>query len=142
VNDSSSFDIEIPAKPEYLSMVRSLVTEAAENKTHLSRSRVDDFKTAVSEATTKPIEAHNRASSKETIKIHCIISPGRIEFHITDKGKGFYPDQVQKLPEPDDPQRLSFERGLGIYLMKVLTDEVEIHSSPDGTRVTLVIQVQ
>ncbi|MXW42654.1 MAG: ATP-binding protein [Acidimicrobiia bacterium] len=141
MNNSSSFDIEITARAKYLSLVRSLVEEAAETKTSLSRTQVEDFKVAVSEATTNAIEAHARASSDETIKIRCTVDSERVEFRIADKGCGFYPDQIQPLPEPDDPDRLTFERGLGIYLMKVLADEVEIQSNKNGTEVTLVIQV-
>ncbi len=139
--DPASIDFEIPARPEYLSLVRSLVVEAADMDTNLSRERVEDFKVAVSEATTNAIEAHARACRDESIRIRCKITEDRIEFHITDRGFGFYPDQIQVLPEPDDPSRLNFERGLGIYLMRVLSDDVEINSGPDGTQVCLAIHL-
>ena len=139
--DPASIDFEIPARPEYLSLVRSLVVEAADMDTNLSRERVEDFKVAVSEATTNAIEAHARACRDESIRIRCMITEDRIEFHITDRGFGFYPDQIQVLPEPDDPSRLNFERGLGIYLMRVLSDDVEINSGPDGTQVCLAIHL-
>ena len=140
-SDSTQFDFEIPARPEYLSLVRSLVVEAAESDTKLSRERVEDFKVAVSEATTNAIEAHARACRDESIRIRCTVTDDRLEFHITDRGYGFYPDQIQVLPEPDDPSRLNFERGLGIYLMRVLSDKVEIQSGPDGTEVSLAIDL-
>ena len=140
-SDPTSLDFEIPARPEYLSLVRSLVVEAAEMDTHLSRERVEDFKVAVSEATTNAIEAHARACRDESIRIRCTLTSDRLEFHIADQGFGFYPDQIQILPEPDDPSRLNYERGLGIYLMRVLSDDVEIHSSPDGTEVCLAMQL-
>lgn len=139
--DPTSMDFEIPARPEYLSLVRSLVVEAAEMDTHLTRERVEDFKVAVSEATTNAIEAHARACRDESIRIRCTVGADRLEFHITDQGFGFYPEQIQVLPEPDDPSRLNYERGLGIYLMRVLSDDVEIHSGPDGTEVTLAIHL-
>lgn len=140
-SDLTRFDFEIPARPEYLSLVRSLVVEAAESDTKLSRERVEDFKVAVSEATTNAIEAHARACSDESIRIRCTVTDDRLEFHVTDRGYGFYPDQVQVLPEPDDPNRLNFERGLGIYLMRILSDKVEIQSGPDGTEVHLAIDL-
>lgn len=139
--DPTRFDFEIPARPEYLSLVRSLVVEAAESDTKLSRERVEDFKVAVSEATTNAIEAHARACRDESIRIRCTITDDRLEFHVTDRGYGFYPEQIQVLPEPDDPSRLNFERGLGIYLMRILSDRVEIHSGPDGTEVSLAIDL-
>ncbi len=140
-SDPTRFDFEIPARPEYLSLVRSLVVEAAESDTTLSRERVEDFKVAVSEATTNAIEAHARACRDESIRIRCTVTDDRLEFHVTDRGFGFYPDQIQILPEPDDPSRLNFERGLGIYLMRILSDKVEIQSGPDGTEVYLAIDL-
>ncbi len=140
-SDPAHFDFEIPARPEYLSLVRSLVVEAAETDATLNRERIEDFKVAVSEATTNAIEAHARACRDESIRIRCKITEDRLEFHITDRGFGFYPDQVQVLPEPDDPSRLNYERGLGIYLMRVLSDDVEIKSGPDGTEVSLAIHL-
>ena len=140
-SEPTMIDFEIPARPEYLSLVRSLVVEAAEIDTELTRERVEDFKVAVSEATTNAIEAHARACLDESIRIRCTLTPDRIEFHITDRGFGFYPDEIQVLPEPDDPSRLNYERGLGIYLMRVLSDDVEIHSGPDGTEVSLAIHL-
>lgn len=140
-SDPTRFDFEIPARPEYLSLVRSLVVEAAESDTKLSRERVEDFKVAVSEATTNAIEAHARACRDDSIRIRCTVTDDRLEFHVTDRGYGFYPDQVQVLPEPDDPSRLNYERGLGIYLMRILSDRVEIQSGPDGTEVCLAIDL-
>ena len=140
-SDPTQFDFEIPARPEYLSLVRSLVVEAAESDTKLSRERVEDFKVAVSEATTNAIEAHARACRDESIRIRCTVTDDRLEFHVTDRGYGFYPDQIQVLPEPDDPSRLNYERGLGIYLMRILSDKVEIQSGPDGTEVYLAIDL-
>lgn len=140
-SDPTQFDFEIPARPEYLSLVRSLVVEAAESDTKLSRERVEDFKVAVSEATTNAIEAHARACRDESIRIRCTVTDDRLEFHVTDRGYGFYPDQIQVLPEPDDPSRLNYERGLGIYLMRILSDKVEIQSGPDGTEVSLAIDL-
>ncbi|MXZ84230.1 MAG: ATP-binding protein [Acidimicrobiia bacterium] len=140
-SDPTQFDFEIPARPEYLSLVRSLVVEAAEMDASLSRERIEDFKVAVSEATTNAIEAHARACRDDSIRIRCTLFDDRLEFHITDRGYGFYPDQIQVLPEPDDPSRLNFERGLGIYLMRVLSDKVEIQSGSDGTEVSLAIDL-
>ncbi len=140
-SEPTRFDFEIPARPEYLSLVRSLVVEAAEKNATASRERIEDFKVAVSEAATNAIEAHARACRDDSILIRCTLTDDLLEFHITDRGFGFYPDQIQVLPEPDDPSRLNFERGLGIYLMRVLSDDVDIQSGPDGTEVSLSIHL-
>ncbi len=139
--DLACIDFEIPARSEYLSLVRSLVVEAAEMDATLSQERIEDFKVAVSEATTNAIEAHARACCDDSIQIRCTLADDCLEFHVVDRGFGFYPDQLQVLPEPDDPSRLNFERGLGIYLMRVLSDRVDIRSGPDGTEVRLAINL-
>lgn len=138
---STSIDFEIPARPEYLSLVRSLVIEAADLDSALSSDRLEDLKVAVSEAATNAIEAHARACRDDSIRVRCLLTSDRIEVHISDSGSGFYPEQVETLPEPDDPSRLEYERGLGLYLMRVLADETEIHSSEDGTEVCLVMRL-
>jgi anti-sigma regulatory factor (Ser/Thr protein kinase) len=38
-----------------------------------------------------------------------------------------------------DPRRLEHESGLGLTLIRSLTDEAEIRSSPSGTAVRLVV---
>ncbi len=140
-HDSTGFDLEVPARPEYLSLVRSLVAEAIGMDPSLSKERLEDLKVAVSEAATNAIEAHARACRDDSIQIRCILTADRIEVRVTDHGSGFYPEQVEILPEPDDPTRLDYERGLGLYLMRVLTDDVGIHSSPTGTEVCLVFRL-
>ena len=139
--DPTNIDFEVPARPEYLSLVRSLVVEAADMDSALSQERLEDLKVAVSEAATNAMEAHARACLDESIQIRCTLAADRIEVHITDRGSGFYPDQVETLPEPDDPGRLEYERGLGLYLIRVLTDKAEIRSSPDGTEVCLIMRL-
>ncbi|WP_419918499.1 ATP-binding protein [Candidatus Poriferisocius sp.] len=141
MSSSTCFDLEVPARPEYLSLIRSLVVEAATTDPSLTRERLEDLKVAVSEAATNAIEAHVRACRDDSIQIRCTLTSDRIEVRITDHGSGFYPDQVEILPEPDDPARLDYERGLGLYLMRVLTDDIGIHSSPDGTEVRLVVRL-
>ena len=42
-------------------------------------------------------------------------------------------------PPPTQPERLSYERGLGIPLMRALADQVEFRSEGGGTTVRLVI---
>jgi anti-sigma regulatory factor (Ser/Thr protein kinase) len=59
---------------------------------------------------------------------------------IVDRGAGFDPESLPEHPPVTDPERLNFERGLGIPLNRTLVDDVEIDSSADGTTVRLVLQ--
>ena len=52
---------------------------------------------------------------------------------------GFDPSKLKKHPPVTDPERLEYERGLGVTLMRRLTDECSITPSKNGTTVTLIV---
>ena len=66
---SNAISLVIPAQPEYLSLVRSVVAAAAALDPNLGDDRIEDLRIAVSEATTNAIEAHAVMGSTETITI-------------------------------------------------------------------------
>ena len=45
-----------------------------------------------------------------------------------------------RLPDPTDPTRLQHESGLGIPLIKVLTDDVTFEPAGDGTIVSMTLK--
>ncbi|GIU84760.1 MAG: serine-protein kinase RsbW [Acidimicrobiales bacterium] len=132
-------ELEIPAKPEYLGLARVIVAAAAGLDPSLGDERIDDLRIAVSEATTNAIEAHARLASDERVVVRCRLDEDRIEVEVVDHGPGFTPELVPPPPQPDDPERLGWERGLGLPLMKTLADEIDISSSDSGTTVKLVV---
>jgi serine/threonine-protein kinase RsbW len=131
--------LEIPARPEYLSLARQVVAAAAALEPTFRDERIDDLRVAVSEATTNAVEAHADVSSTDRIVIRCNLGDDRIEVEVLDQGLGFDPDEVSEVPDAVEPERLHYERGLGIPLMRVLADEAEIVSDRDGTAVRLVV---
>jgi len=132
-------ELEIPARPEYLSLARLVVAAAASLEPSLHDERIEDLRVAVSEATTNAISSHAALDGEERIVIRCDLDDERIEVWIVDQGAGFDPDAVEEMPDITDPARLEHEGGFGLPLMRVLTDEAEIRSSPDGTAVKLVV---
>lgn len=132
-------ELSIPPRVEYLSMVRAVVAAAASKNQGVAQSRIDDLRLIVSEATTNAIEAHHRAEIATPISITCELEPERIGVFVRDFGTGFDPDQLVAHPPVTDPERLEFERGLGIPLMRRLADVHEIDSTPTGTTVRMVV---
>jgi len=132
-------ELEIPARPEYLSLARLVVAAAASIDASMRDDRIEDLRVAVSEATTNAIEAHTAMDGEERIVIRCNLADDRIEVEVEDQGGGFDPGAVEALPAMSDPARLDIEGGFGLPLMRVLADEAEIRSSPDGTAVKLVV---
>jgi serine/threonine-protein kinase RsbW len=134
-----SLELVVPARPEYIAMVRLVVASLATARRNLADQRVDDIKLAVSEACTNAIEAHAAAGVDEPVTVLVVEKAERIEILIVDHGAGFDPDDLLIHPPPNDPERLNFERGLGIPLMRTLVDDVEFRSSEEGTTVRMVV---
>lgn len=139
MTDDFGVELEIPAEPEYLSMVRAVVSTGAALDPRLQDDRIEDLRLAVSEATTNAIEAHAQMGSNERISIRCNLGDDRVEVEVLDHGEGFDPDNVVVHPHVTDPERLEYERGLGLPLMRILADEHEITSGDNGTSVRLVV---
>lgn len=134
-------ELEIPARPEYVSLARQVVAAAAAVEPRFRAERIDDLRLAVSEAITNAVEAHAEALGEGRIGIRCHLEVAgdciRVEVH--DSAGGFDPDAVPSVPEPDDPSRLGFEHGLGIPIMRELADETQIRATDSGTMVELVV---
>jgi anti-sigma regulatory factor (Ser/Thr protein kinase) len=134
--------LEIPARVEYLGLARQVVAAAAAIEPRFLDERIDDLRIAVSEATTNAIEAHlehGDQGADERISIRCNLDDEQIEVAVFDSAGGFDPDVVEGPPEPTATDRLDWERGLGLPLMRELADETEIESDSAGTTVRLVV---
>ncbi len=136
-------ELEIPASPEYIAIARLVVSSIASSRRNLADDRIDDLKLAVSEACTNAIEAYgpnggvNRAEERVSILVQD--DEEKLEVNVADRGPGFDPDDLPSHPPVTDPERLNFERGLGIPLIRTLVDDVQFQSSPEGTSVRMIV---
>lgn len=131
--------LEIPARAEYLYLVRSVVAAAASIDAGLSPARIADLRVAVSEAVTNAIKSHVEAGRSERIVVRCWVNEDRFVVQVSDHGAGFDQGALDPVPAPDDPARLGWEHGLGVPLMRILADETQIDSGAAGTSVRLVL---
>ena len=132
-------ELQVPARTDYLALVRLVVSACASIDPALPESRLDDLRLVVSEACANAIDAHSGTRVEDPITVRCELTPTEVVVTITDRGTGFDPDRLDDLPEAHEPHRLHHERGLGLPLMRVLADDVSFSSSPDGTSVRLAI---
>ena len=116
----SDVEIEIPPAFEHLAMVRSVLSQALGAENVLKQERLQDLRLAVSEATTNAIEAHIRVGSSETVNIRVTIVDREVAVVVVDHGTGFDPAKLEAHPPVTDPERLEYERGLGLTLMRRL----------------------
>ena len=131
--------LEIPARPEYVGLARLVVSSLASSRRILADDRIDDLKLALSEACTNAIEAHAETDPQERVRVRWSEGDDRLEVRVEDRGSGFDPRALPEHPPVTDPERLNFERGLGIPLIRSLVDEVAFDPSAAGTSVRLVM---
>lgn len=137
----AEIELRVPPRVEYLALVRAVVGAAVSLGPGIADERVDDLRLAVSEATTNAIESHLEGRIDEPIRISCAMEADHVMVKIKDRGVGFDPDELIPHPPVTDPERLEFERGLGLPLMRALTDEHDISPTPTGTTVSLRINM-
>ena len=138
-DDPPVIQLEIPASPEYVGLARLVVSSLASSRRTLADDRIDDLKLALSEACTNAIEAHADNDVDERVLVRWQEDGDRLEVEVEDKGAGFDPGSLRQHPPVTDPERLNFERGLGIPLIRSLVDEVDFVSSEEGTAVRMVM---
>ena len=132
-------ELEIPARPEYVGLARLVVSSLASTRRTLADDRIDDLKLAVSEACTNAIEAHADLDVRERVVVRWSEADDHLQVQVEDRGQGFDPGALPEHPPVTDPDRLNFERGLGIPLIRTLVDEVIFDPSDMGTCVRLVM---
>ncbi len=136
---SSVIELEIPARAEYVGLARLVVSSLASSRRTLADDRIDDLKLALSEACTNAIEAHAGASAGDPVLVRWSESDDRLEVEVEDRGPGFDPATLPEHPPVTDPERLNFERGLGIPLIRSLVDEVGFARAEQGMAVRMVM---
>ncbi len=105
----------------------------------MSPDRIDEVRMAVVEACINAFEHSRAPDSKVYIDLEVRGTSGEPEelaITIRDRGVGFDP---RTLPNPSIEEKLKAKRkrGWGLKIIEGLMDVVEIHSSAEGTTVTM-----
>jgi anti-sigma regulatory factor (Ser/Thr protein kinase) len=133
-----SVRLEFPARPEYLALVRVVVGRVAGHGPPLDPLRINDLCLAVSEACANAIDAYaDEGDVGARVDVQLALGRRQITVDVNDRAGGFEIGAVRpSLPEPH-PHR---ERGLGLPLMRTLTDEMVVTPTDGGTSVRLVMR--
>ena len=103
--------------------------------------RIEDLKTVVSEACLNAIEHGNKGDPDARVNITMHYKENAITVSVMDEGTG-----VEKIPaEPDilkKIEKLETPRGLGIFLIKQLADQVDLNQmTKNGHVIRMVIRM-
>jgi serine/threonine-protein kinase RsbW len=124
--EGRSVRLTIPAKPEYITLGRLALTAIAGVRP-LSDETLHDLKLALTEACTNSVK-HAYGENGGSVDIVYELQPDRLAVEVGDAGTGFEPGAT---PAGSTAEELE-EGGLGIEIIRALTDEVEIAEREGG----------
>lgn len=126
-------EMKIPAKPEYVGVVRLSISGIA-NRMGFSYDAIEDLKVAISEATTNVVTHAYKKREKGELTIGFGVYDDRLEIMVSDQGDSFNVEEVKNRTGPMGkceeikPIAQMREGGFGLFLMDALMDKVEINN--------------
>jgi serine/threonine-protein kinase RsbW len=104
--------------------------------------RIEDLKTAVAEACLNAMEHGNKGRPEARVVVTLDLENGAIVVQVKDEGNG-----ISEIPADPDIQRkiqeLEPARGLGLFLIRNLMDQVELNRiTEQGHTVRMTIRLQ
>ncbi|MFG6116499.1 anti-sigma B factor RsbW [Thalassobacillus devorans] len=123
-------EVKVPAKPEYVGVVR-LSTSGIANRMGFSYEDIEDLKVAISEAITNAVKHAYKETDEGEITIGFGVYSDRLEIMVADHGGSFDLSNVKEDIGPyqqNDAIEDLREGGFGLFLIDALMDKVEISS--------------
>ena len=122
------YQLKIPSQTDNLEIIRGLVAKVA-TKVGFNNDDISKIELAVDEACANVIKHAYDKDSNKFIEIVIQIDYQKLMIIVTDRGRGFRPENV-KLPNMNDYLEEMRVGGLGIYLMETLMDKVDFEINP------------
>jgi len=116
--------LTIPAKPEYIALGR-LTLAGLSRVRPVSDEALADLKLALTEACTNSVRHAYGEERPGTVDILFELDDDRLAVEVVDEGGGF---SVEEHLEPGEPS----ESGLGIAIIKAVSDEFEVVEGEPG----------
>jgi len=142
MSSESSVEVRLPSRLGYEKIAMNAAATMAKDM-GFSEDRIDDLKTAVAEACINAMEHGNQLNAEIPMGIVLSMSQGQLEVKVLDDGNG-----MEAAPSPEKPdidRKMSGEeeaRGMGMFLIQALVDEVEWVPRTEGQSfVRLVIRL-
>ncbi len=123
---SHMLHLQVPAKAEYLSLIRLVIAAVAKDR-GFSDESIADLKVAISEASSNVIRhAYGNDASRDEciIEISCCMKNDCLELQVIDHGCGM------TVPPPPSG-------GLGFGIIGSLMDKVDVETGRGGTTVVM-----
>ncbi|GGE34454.1 serine-protein kinase RsbW [Pullulanibacillus camelliae] len=127
---SDTIELTIPAKAEYIGVVR-LTASGVANRMGYPYDAIEDIKVAISEAITNAVNHAYSEDEEGEVAVRFQLLPDRLEIMVADKGRSFNVNAILEEMKPLDAsaslEELS-EGGLGLFLIDTLMDQVTFNN--------------
>lgn len=131
MTEEGTIRIEIPRSAKYVAVARNVI-DSLSNRIPLTKEDLEDLKLAVGEACANAIKFSSPEATAVQVMYH--IMPDRIEVEVRNRGTARGHNCIEpSLPPPENMQ----EGGMGIFIMKRLTDDMRIYSHRGMTKVRM-----
>jgi serine/threonine-protein kinase RsbW len=138
--DGNSIEVRLPSRLGYEKIAMGAAASMAKMM-GFTEDRIQDLKTAVAEACINAIEHGNKMNAAVPVGVVLSISPGELEVKVIDDGTGM----LKTHAKPDMDRKMTGEeeaRGMGMFLIESLVDEVEWVPKAEGQSfVRLIIRL-
>jgi serine/threonine-protein kinase RsbW len=124
-NGNGVVALTIPARAEYIALCRLALTGLARTRA-LQAEVVADLKLALTEACSNSVRHAYEEGRDGVVQVSYRLGEDRIEVEVADDGAGFDPQVLERAQAELD------EGGLGIAIIRAVTDELAIGSNPNG----------
>jgi serine/threonine-protein kinase RsbW len=139
-HDRRIVEIYIPSELGYEKIPMAAAATIAQ-RMGFSQDRIEDLKTAVSEAVTNAIEHGNQLNVEIKVLVELTIQEDTLTLNVVDHGKQPIL-HIDDLEDGEFENRPGYPRGMGMFLIKKLMDEVAVSAKPGRNEVRMVIHLE
>jgi serine/threonine-protein kinase RsbW len=136
----SSIELQLPSKLGFEKVAMNTAASVA-RLMGFGDERIEDLKTAIAEACINAMEHGNKLDEKLSVGVVLSMGSDSLEVKVVDTGSG--PQNQAAAPDIDKKMHEEEEaRGMGMFLIESLVDEVEwVSSPPTGSYARMVIRL-
>lgn len=125
---SEKLEIELPSKIESVEKAASMADEFAKS-CGFGDEITFAIDLAIRESVANAIKHGNKFDDSKMVQLKLASTPEGLEVTVRDYGSGF---EIEKIPDPTNPENLLKNDGRGILFMRSFMDEVEWENPVDG----------
>ncbi|MBU1098604.1 MAG: ATP-binding protein [Ignavibacteriae bacterium HGW-Ignavibacteriae-2] len=134
---TNTFKKIFPSDPDLLPEIEEYILDIAE-QANLNPEKYNNLALSVAEAASNCIKHGNNNDSSKNLEINVKFSDKVIEVTFKDQGKGF---DLGNVADPTAPENILKDHGRGIHIMRSFLDDIRYNFTPEGTEVTLVLEL-